>query len=423
MAAPTVIPFSGGVDQLVSSIDPNGNIFILGEVDLGGNIGIEAQIFQTNGNWTSAIVSPSGAQTPAIDTDSQGNAIAVWLQEDGMSTYDVMAAYYNQSTKAWSTGERISSVAIDAVSTIQIDFFGQSRAMAFWQVNNAGDFFIESAVFDRSTQTWDASTRTLDQQEELRNASFRVDDQGNALACWDTISATQVSSAVYNGGTQLWSFPTSEILSELSENSIPRISSPTDPGVFCWLLDPGSLYLTSQFVLARKPYFLPLTTLHLGSGSLDIFDSSRNFDLRVASSSSGTGFVLWQREEGGFSSVFGTTIDLAKNQAQPKSFFSSSSPVPLQLQLQANSSGEAIGAWSQIGEQFTLQRTIYNPNTSSWGAVEDLYTTNIAIGSSSLSLNDNGTNSIAWIEGSTGYLLKDQIGTLSKKKRGARRKR
>jgi len=397
VADPMTIPFSGPVQSLDTSSDLAGNIFVIGEVGTGSSTIIEVHIYLTNQTWLSFTLSPLTSHLPSIISDYGGNAMAAWQQENG--TYlDIYASHYNGSV--WSTGKKISSSQMENSTPPMLKFFSNSEILALWKVNNtsSSDCFLESNIF--SGLNWKGSSRTTNLGGEIASFDAGTDQYGNILTCFDLNPGSAIYAIAYNRTTNLWGIPDAYTSEVPDDTTHIRVGDLNRLGFAAW-----RSYIDNQYFLGYCIYSSPYIVNHYLATAVDRFSSGTNFEIQVASTSKGTGVILWQREESGVSNVYGTSITLSSNTISETSLLSTSALGQLSINLAQNAAGEVIGTWRQLGTFETLQQVMYDPKDG-FLTIENIYSTSNSIKNIRTSLNDNGDFSIAWTENNIPYLFK-----------------
>ncbi len=127
------------------------------------------------------------ASSPQIAIDANGNAMAVWYQDDG-TRYNVWSNRYNGTN--WGTAVRIGDNAGDAYSP-QIAIDASGNAIAVWSQRDGADENIWSNRYDGTN--WGTAERIGDNAEDAYNSQIAIDAEGNAIAVWQQYDGTQWS--------------------------------------------------------------------------------------------------------------------------------------------------------------------------------------------------------------------------------------
>jgi hypothetical protein len=192
------------------AFDSNGNAMAVWSQDDGTQTNIWANRFDSSTNtWGTAelIEADAGsAFSPQIAFDSNGNAMAVWSQDDGTQT-NIWANRFDSSTNTWGTAELIEADAGSAFSP-QIAFDSNGNAMAVWYQHDGTRTNILANRFDSSTNTW--GTAELIETDDAGNAEapqIAFDSNGNAMAVWQQENSSQkwdIWANRFNSGNTIW---------------------------------------------------------------------------------------------------------------------------------------------------------------------------------------------------------------------------
>lgn len=128
---------------------------------------------------------PGSASEVKVGMDSQGNAIAVWLQEDGTAR-SVYAARYDVEAKTWSAPELLEQSSENA-GFVELAVGPSGRAVAIWQQKDAVEYSIFAAVFDEESKAWGAAAPVENANTVARHPHVAVNAKGEAVAIWAQI--------------------------------------------------------------------------------------------------------------------------------------------------------------------------------------------------------------------------------------------
>src|SRR5947199_161390 len=142
-----------------------------------------------SGRWRTATLIESNAGKaflPHVGMDDNGNAIAVWVQNDG--TYDSMWANRYVAGQGWGTPELIETNTGDA-DFARVAVNGNGVAVALWKQSNGVNHDIWSNIYVPG-QGWGTATLMEANPNDGSEPWVAVDKNGNAMAVWRQ----------YNGG-------------------------------------------------------------------------------------------------------------------------------------------------------------------------------------------------------------------------------
>jgi hypothetical protein len=183
------------------AVDNNGNAIAVWDQN-DGNIAfanIWTNRYTPLGGWGAAVLLESNnagsATNPKIAFDANGNAIAVWQQSDGTRN-NIWANRYTAGT-GWGTPALIEANNAGPAVGPQIAFDPSGNAFAVWQQSDGIRDNIWATRFTSGTgagsgwgtpfllETNNASTAT--------SVSIAIDASGNALAVWQQSDGTRLS--------------------------------------------------------------------------------------------------------------------------------------------------------------------------------------------------------------------------------------
>lgn len=194
---------ASGADVATKSavaIDGTGKAFVTWST--GGAVKATRQA-QAGGTWESAVsLGATGAPadaTPQIIADQSGNAVAVWVQQQG-GVNVVMANHYSAAQGTWATPQQISKDTSSAAIEVELAQDGAGNGIALWSWNASNGATTEAATdvsrFDAATKTWPAAPTPL-MRRSGSNAPGRIaaNAGGDAVASW--VVNTESQTAVY----------------------------------------------------------------------------------------------------------------------------------------------------------------------------------------------------------------------------------
>lgn len=145
-----------------------------------------ANVYTAGQGWGSAQVIDSGdgsAGTPQLLIAKDGTALVTWAQDVGATEVGVFVNAYNPNAKTWGAAQRIDAgggIADDPM--LAVDATGD-RAVVWSQSNGGANADIWSNRFTAGVG-W-ATARAIDLADgQAREAQVAMDAQGNAMAIW-----------------------------------------------------------------------------------------------------------------------------------------------------------------------------------------------------------------------------------------------
>jgi hypothetical protein len=224
----TIIPGQPAQDGYSPQIafDHNGNALAVWSQYNGSNYKIDYARYD-GATWSTPTIIPGQpaqfGYSPQIDFDNNGNALAVWVQNNS-GKYQIYYAHYDDST--WSTPATvIPGQPAQNGNSPQIAFDHNGNALAVWSQYNGSNYKIDYARYDGST--WSTTATVIPGQPAQDDSAPQIafDHNGNALAVWYQYdgSKNQIYYARYNGST--WSTQATIIPGQPAQNGFaPQIA-------------------------------------------------------------------------------------------------------------------------------------------------------------------------------------------------------
>ncbi len=188
--AETISSGSGSATDPQIAVDANGNALAVWSQQDGAYYSIYANSYR-NGLWGTAVTietdNNGNATRPQVAFDANGNALAVWAQSNGVVTH-VWANRYATSifvVGSWATARMIETVNSGNAEIPQLAVDPNGNAMAIWLKWDGTRYNLWANRFTVPSLDW--GTATLIEHEDLGhagNASIAVDASGNAMAVW-----------------------------------------------------------------------------------------------------------------------------------------------------------------------------------------------------------------------------------------------
>lgn len=211
-STPAAAAGSEAATKSTVAIDGTGKGFVTWSA-AGGAVKAARQA-QAGGTWENAVsLGATGAPadaTPQIMADQAGNAIAVWVQQQG-GVNVVMANHFAADQGTWSTPQQISKDTTSASIEVEAVQDGAGNGVALWSWNASNGATTEAATdvarFDATTKTWPATPTQL-MRRSGSNAPGRIaaNAAGDVVATWvvDTESQTAVYTSRLDRTTSTW---------------------------------------------------------------------------------------------------------------------------------------------------------------------------------------------------------------------------
>ncbi len=177
----------GGANDPAIAADANGNAIAVWR-QISGSIGhIRASRYDVAKEvWDDSVaIGPEDgdATNPTIALDGEGNAVAVWRQNSG-SGWNIWAARYLTQAGGWAAepAKPVSSAGSAAGPTLGIN--KQGNAFAVWSQNDDGIVNVFGSRCEVNGVCWSNPDNLESEDTAAVDPDVAVDDNGNAVAVW-----------------------------------------------------------------------------------------------------------------------------------------------------------------------------------------------------------------------------------------------
>jgi hypothetical protein len=164
------------------AVDSNGNAIAVWRQNVGNNYNIYANRFNGSDWGTATLIetdNTSSALSPQVAVDSNGNAIAVWHQYVG-AEYSIYANRFNGTD--WGTATLIETDDAGKASNSQVAVDSNGNAIAVWNQNDGANENIYANHFNGSD--WGTAKLIENDTGKAVDPQIAVNNNGNAIAVW-----------------------------------------------------------------------------------------------------------------------------------------------------------------------------------------------------------------------------------------------
>jgi hypothetical protein len=177
---------AGSADSPQVALDPNGDAVAVWIQSDGARDNVWANRFTPTAGWGTAELIETddvdSAFAPQVAVDSNGNAVAVWSQSDGLRP-NIWANHFTPSA-GWGTAELIETDDAGIAGSPQVAVDPNGNAVAIWHQSDDMRFNIWANRFT-PTAGWGTAERIdTDDVDSAFAPQVAVDPNGNALAVW-----------------------------------------------------------------------------------------------------------------------------------------------------------------------------------------------------------------------------------------------
>ncbi len=200
-------------------IDNNGNaiaIWTHSPSGTGGPTYIESSTYDPlNDTWSSpSIISgnPDNATLPDLSVTSNGDGMAVWIDNIGTNQYILRANKYSGATKSWQSIE----FDVDLISSnlypvkVAMSNFGTATIVISDQITGvSGQYYVEAYHYDPDLNSWGISEILKQTTNFYSFPQVAMDDLGNGVAIWVDVDEQNqyIESSTYLRVNKKWSLP------------------------------------------------------------------------------------------------------------------------------------------------------------------------------------------------------------------------
>ena len=182
---------AGDVFNPQVAVDPQGNATAVWNQDDGTRLNMWANRFVPGVGWGTATLIETDdaglALLPQVSVDPQGNATAVWQQDDG-TRHNIWANRFVPDV-GWGTAELIETDGAGA-NGAQVAVDPQGNAVAVWNQHGGSRSNIWANRFVPGVGWGTAELIETEDTGDAFNPQVAVDSQGNAVAVWHQSDGT-----------------------------------------------------------------------------------------------------------------------------------------------------------------------------------------------------------------------------------------
>ena len=365
---PTAPVQFGGRLKIAVSADGSAMVIWTDRPLVGEFVGLWANHYMPGQGWSEPVPikteTVGGAEAPSISTDSAGNFVAVWLQEG-----DVWSNRFQTDT-GWATAVEIELVDASA-RDLDLAMNSNGEAIAVWVQNDGGGESVWANQFSFGAG-WSNPIPIEMQAATANDPKVAIDDSYEAVVIWEniTMSSSTLHSNRYLSGS--WQQPQTIPLN--GANPLVAITSVAldDAGncIAVWTqfdgnTEPGA----NNFVFASESS--PLGDWSAPTLLQNINGNSSS--LKVVADSFGNAVVVWtQLQSDSESHIWSNRYELTNGWGQPIQI-ESGTKFASRSNLALDSSGNALALWQyQDGESRVIQANRFRAGVG-WQDSEDLF--------------------------------------------------
>lgn len=356
--------------------------------------------------WSEVKLLDSGAQSahkPKVAMDANGNAMVIWMQQLGIE-FNAWAARY-QADSGWEEAvllENENSAVNGGFPQSDIAMDGAGNAIAIWSQRIGVQSFIYANRYTAG-QGWSAAVSIDPDIPGQIDASFNprvaMDNNGNAIAVWSNIQSSNIRTSRYTVNDNTWS-PTPQ---ELGPGIQPDVAMSNDG---------SAVVVANSRVNSANVYKVAAWHYHVNSSwdtTAKILDEGRAAEsestVRVAMDAAGNAVAAWsQLDSRGLISGFANHFNHSSGWNGPVLIEANDAEEVSSdgIDIGMDSSGNAIAAWMQKSRTNSPTDNWANQmsaGTSAWSTPALLEpVTSVQISAPRLATNANGKAVAVWFQ-------------------------
>jgi len=206
-----VIQSGQGTDEIVARVRlfVSGNVSVTVDDGNGGSATDAVAVDVAPGSWnTETLVETDDtedASSPQVAVDANGNATAVWHQDDG-ARQNVWSNRYDATSGTWSTAVLIETDDTEDAHRPKVAVDANGNATAVWLQRAPGMNNAWTNRYDATTGMWGTAVLLETNPIDALNPQVAVDANGDVVVVWEQYDGTEVSiwSNRYDETSGLW---------------------------------------------------------------------------------------------------------------------------------------------------------------------------------------------------------------------------
>jgi uncharacterized protein YheU (UPF0270 family) len=398
------------------AMDPDGNAVAVWDEDelRDTHEDIWSSRYTPTGEWSAPIRirDTEGAATYGrVAMDSEGNAVVVWHESertetpDEEKTFSIWSNRYTSSAEAWVGAQLIEFDDVGSALFPQVAMNAEGTAVAVWHQGEN----IWSNRYTPSTGTWDGA-EPIDQGggNSALHPQVAIDAEGNAVAVWHEYDGTRFNIRSNRYQANRWG--TAEPIETDNDGNakFPQVAMDAEGNaVAVWHQFDGtrdSIWF-SRYQANRWGTAEPIETDDDGNAKFP----------QVAVDAQGNAVVVWERSHG-------TSVDIWSNRYTPGGGWRSPERIEankggsLKPKVAVDAEGNAVAVWTQYeggtSDNDNVWSNHYDAATARWGIAQaiDEYDEGNAW-TPQVAMNPDGDAIAVWVQGEavTGQIWSNRL--------------
>jgi len=378
------------------AIDANGNALVVWYKDDGTTTrsNIWANRYTAGSGWGTAMLIESddgSAYSPQIGFDANGNALAMWTQHDG-SRNNIVANLYT-SGLGWGAATVVSNSA-GAASDPQLAFDTNGNALAVWrQENGSGKKDIWANRYTAGSG-WGTAGLIETEAGTANEPQIAFDRNGNALAVWyqDDFTTNNIWANRYTAGSG-WGTAALIEADNAGDASSPQIAFDGDG---------NALAVWCQFDGTRDNMWANRYTVGSGWGTAGLIETDNAgsaAEPQIAIDNNGSALAVWSQYDGTRNNIWANRYSAGLGWGTAVLIETDNAGYAFQPQLAYDKNGDAQAVWAQYdGTLSNIWGNRYSAG-SGWGMATLIETDNAGDAATpQISFDTNGNPLAVWAQ-------------------------
>jgi hypothetical protein len=293
------------------------------------------------------------ASYPDIGTDANGNAIAVWNQNDG-SVSQIMTNRYTRD-KGWEDAEFLTAGGFNSLSP-RIAVNGNGNASVVWRYSDGTRYNVVSRNYFPGTG-WDTGYDLEAMSGDVQGPQVDMNDDGYAIAVWSQDDGTYPSiyANVYTPGTGWGS-------AELVENGGQGAHAPQV------VLSPDGEAFVVWYQYNGAMYDIWANTYSITSGwgvetLIETVNTGNAFDPMVDMDGTGSAVAVWRQHDGTIYNVISNRYTPGSGWGTAEIIESGDGQIQPPTNVAVDDDGNALVVWRQWdGSKYDIISNRFTPS-------------------------------------------------------------
>jgi hypothetical protein len=402
-AAGLIETSNGNASSPQVAVGQNGNAIAVWSQDDGVRESIHANHYDAlSDSWGVAGLietdNTGNATSPQVAIDSNGNAIAVWYQDDGVRL-NIYANRYDALSRSWGLAESIETDNAGDAWVPQVAVDPNGNAIAVWYQNNGVRYNIYANRYDEVSNSWGpAALIETDNTGSASAPQVAIDSIGNAIAVWmqDDGVRLNIHANRYDVLSDSWGSAELIETDNVGDASFPQVAvNQNGNAVAVWVQDDGlrySIYANRYDALSRS----------WGAAELIEADNAEHaFKPDIAVPPNGNAVAVWFQYDGVRYNIHANSYDeLSRSWGLAESIETDNSGDAWNHEVVADRNGNAIAVWTQHdGVRYNIYANCYDALSGSWGSAKLIDADNIGDAwEPHVAADPNGNAIVVWMQ-------------------------